>query len=198
MSSFFRQQLEEWVKNIDVKAERVLDVGGAQLPIKGRTKSWDVKDYMILDLPNPHQTDPSVLDGDSAKTIWHGDIEKKNLAIGYYGTFDTVFCLEVMEYVLRPDTVVRNLNDFLIPGGTLYISFPFIYPHHAPERKDYLRYTRWGAEKLLSDAGFVDIETTARVAQNDLSGLWASEKMHPMKGYQGHDEIGYMIKCRKA
>ena len=39
-----RRQLEAWLKTIDVKADCVLDVGGAQLPVKGRTKSWEVKE----------------------------------------------------------------------------------------------------------------------------------------------------------
>lgn len=55
MSSYSRQQLEAWLKNIDVKAKRVLDCGGSQLPVKGRTKSWEVKTYKILDLQNPHE-----------------------------------------------------------------------------------------------------------------------------------------------
>ena len=41
------QQLEDWIKTLDVSGS-VLDIGGSQNPIKGRTKSWDVNEYKIL------------------------------------------------------------------------------------------------------------------------------------------------------
>lgn len=188
MSSFFRQQLEDWLKTIDVKADRVLDVGGAQLPIKGRTNSWEAQEYKILDIEQPH--------GGSKPDIV-ADLEEDEV-VGINEYFDVAFCLEVMEYLINPSYFLQNLSDLIQQGGTLYVSFPFIYPQHAPEGKDYLRYTRAGACKLLKDAGFTDIEVTPRYAQQSLSPLWAFEKMHPLKGYDGHDEIGYMIKCRKS
>jgi hypothetical protein len=49
--SFYRDQLENYLKTIDVKAETVFDVGGKEKPVKGRTKSWTVKNYEILDIP---------------------------------------------------------------------------------------------------------------------------------------------------
>jgi len=53
--STVRIQLENWLKTIDVKADRVLDAGGSEKSIKGRTKSFDVKELLILDLKEPHQ-----------------------------------------------------------------------------------------------------------------------------------------------
>lgn len=55
MSSYFRQKLESYLKTLDVKADRVLDVGGSQLSIKGRTKSFQVKELLTLDLAEPHE-----------------------------------------------------------------------------------------------------------------------------------------------
>jgi SAM-dependent methyltransferase len=54
MSSYTRQQLESWLKTIDV-SDKVIDIGGSQNPIKGRTKSWNVEEYKILDLETPHE-----------------------------------------------------------------------------------------------------------------------------------------------
>jgi len=47
--SYFRTQLENWLKTIDVKADRVLDIGGGTLPVLKRVKSWDVGEYKIAD-----------------------------------------------------------------------------------------------------------------------------------------------------
>ena len=50
--SFYRNQLEDWLKEIDVKADRVLDIGGSAYPVTKRVKSWEVKEYKILDNNN--------------------------------------------------------------------------------------------------------------------------------------------------
>lgn len=201
MSSYFRQQLEEWLKTIEVEAGNVIDVGGAQLPIKGRTKSWDVNQYAIFDLPNPH--DLKLKEGDIIQ-IYDGDIqtpiEKSNLN----NLFDIAFCLEVAEYWFDPLTALKNINKFLKKDGILYISFPFIYPHHNPEGKDYLRYTRWGCQKLLKEAGFEILNIIPRVEHTDqtlyechLNNWFSLQKMRPSKEYSGHNEVGYLIKCKK-
>ena len=54
-ASYTRAQLEKWLKTIDVKADRVLDIGSSQNGIKGRTKSFEVVECVGLDLKNPHQ-----------------------------------------------------------------------------------------------------------------------------------------------
>jgi len=47
--SYFREALENWLKNIDVECESCLDVGGGELPVKDRVKSFKVEVYKILD-----------------------------------------------------------------------------------------------------------------------------------------------------
>jgi len=47
--SHYRNQLEEYLKTLDIKADRVLDVGGASNPVKSRVSSWNVKEYKIVD-----------------------------------------------------------------------------------------------------------------------------------------------------
>jgi 2-polyprenyl-3-methyl-5-hydroxy-6-metoxy-1,4-benzoquinol methylase len=39
------------------------------------------------------------------------------------GRYDTIFCLEVLEHVPRPVTVVRHLHDALRPGGHLIFDY---------------------------------------------------------------------------
>jgi len=206
MSSYFRQQLEDWLKTIDVKADRVLDVGGGANPVKGRTKSWDVKEYKILDngLEEMKCKPDYIADlnkdwfwiSTKTKSGWDSILGEENIQ-----NFDVVFCLEVMDYVWDPHQALFNLNWSLKTNGILYISFPFIYPHHNPEGHDYLRYTRWGVEKLLKEVGFKIEELKSRVMTLNGFENWKefikNEKMHLSKNYQGHNEIGYLVKVIK-
>ena len=58
MSSSYRNALNEWLAQLDVKAESVLDIGGSQLTMPKRVRSWDVGEYLIADLPEPHEDSP--------------------------------------------------------------------------------------------------------------------------------------------
>ncbi len=193
MSSYYRQQLEDWLRLINVKIDKVLDVGGGSNPVRGRTRSWDVKEYKILDseLENPKQ---------KVDMLWDLNEWIENSGKGWMvENNDIVFCLEVMEYIFNPVTALNNINYFLKKGGILYISFPFVYPHHNPEKYDYLRYTGWGVEKLLEKTGFYIKEVTARLETEPylLQNFYRKEKMHPSRDYDNHSEIGYLVKAIK-
>lgn len=194
MASNSRIQLENWLKNIDVGADLVLDIGGAQNPVKNRTKSWNAKRYDILDLPNPHEW--------NAKPDLQADIQEIDFKSEYFKglEYDKVFCLEVSEYWFNPLQALRNIAGFLKKGGALYISFHFVYPVHNPDNLDYLRYTRWGVEKLLIGAGFKIIKTLPRVSKRPdmLMDFYMKEGMKPNKNYRSHDEIGCLVIAQKV
>lgn len=215
--SYFRTQLEEWLKTIDVRADKVLDVGGGALPVKDRVKSWDVNEYKILDnrLEDMKQEPDIIADlNDKHLTATDEGNEQFKQYIGSpvcSGYFDVVFCLEVFEYIYDPVSALENIMCVLKKDGLLYISFPFLYPHHAPESSDYLRYTRWGAVKLLEEAGFKITQIVPRVEvinqsqrNRETDGYFAglkqwfkSQGMHPARNYPDHTEIGYCIKAVK-
>ena len=192
MSSKPRQALESWIKSLKIKADRVLDVGGAQKPVKGRTGEWDVKEYLISDIEFPHDNSPKpdiVFDLSKFKYNWRiighngialdepgcggdhpEDVEIETVpdidnSFKYCENFDVVFCLEVMEYVSDPVQAIKNLNRLLKQGGKLYISFNFSYPTHNPPGLDYFRYTRFGVIKLLEDNGFKIDKLTPRTCE---------------------------------
>lgn len=190
--STIRNQLEDWLKTIDVKCERCLDVGGGANPVKGRTRSWEVREYKILD---------NELEKAKTKVDYIVDLNKdifKEWKETTLQQFEMIFCLEVFEYIFDPMTALRNLNKLLKSGGLLFISFLFVYPHHNPEGQDYLRYTRWGVKKLLNEAGFEILELKPRVEQggDTIRKFYRQEGMHPVKDFN-HQEIGYLCKCKK-
>jgi SAM-dependent methyltransferase len=181
MGSYYRQQLEDWLKTLNIKADVVYDVGGAQGKVKNRVKSWKVQDYKILDLPN----------WDLNKS-WGYDRPEK-LA-------DLIFCLEVFEYLTDPIQALENIKDCLMPrGGKAYITFAFVYPHHNELEYDSLRYTepmiRWMAKK-------VGLEISKMWYRRDKSGLlkqfYAADGMRAAKEYPHHDVTGFIVEMVKG
>lgn len=204
-SSYYRQQLEAWLKTIDVKAGSVLDVGGAQEPIKDRIRSWDVKDYKILDIAEPHKCKqkPDIICDLNKEIVYHKNYTQHENCIDIIyleNKFNIIFCLEVAEYLFDPLTAIRNLNSLLVIGGILYMSFPFVYPTHEPAENDYLRYTKFGVEKLLTENGFEIEYNLPRLATSDLIEHFYSEENMRYKGamrtHTVHD-IGYLVKAIK-
>lgn len=196
MPSNSRLRLEEWLKTIDVKANMVLDIGGSQLPIKGRTKSWEVNDYVILDLEQPHECkqQPDVI-SDIQNEVWHKIEELDNVA-----NYDIAFCIEVAEYWFKPLEALKNINFLLKKGGELYISFHFLYPIHKPSGLDYLRYTQHGVQKLLEEAGFKIEQMVFKemeLGAHEFGQLCGVEGMRMDKDYHKHSAQGYLIKAIK-
>lgn len=178
-ASHTRKQLEGWLQTLAIEAEAVADVGGKQLPVKDRVKSWQVKQYDILDLPEYDLNQPWQL-----KEI-----------------YDVVFCLEVFEYVYNTFQAMKNLYNMLRLGGVLYVSFHFIYPLHSSKFLDYLRYTRWGVDRLLKEANFISWETYPRFLKIPwlMRLVYLSENMWGNNSNLGevHREQGYLIMAKK-
>lgn len=196
MSSRSRQQLEEWLKGIDVKG-RVLDIGGSQNPIDGkRCKTWGADSYIILDLPTPHETrkHPEIR-FDIQGTIESGQAEY------YEGYFDQAFCIEVAEYWHDPVKALRNINHFMKTNGELFISFHWLYGLHPPENEDCLRYSAYAVQKILEEAGFViteiDVKDTTDQAKNHLLNFYREEGMRITRSDRSLFDEGYLVKARK-
>jgi SAM-dependent methyltransferase len=72
-------------------------------------------------------------------------------------SFDGVICTEVLEHVPDPALALDEINRVLRAGGSLYLTVPQAWGLHY-EPHDYYRYTRYGIEYLLGQAGFVTRE----------------------------------------
>ncbi len=172
--SFYRDQLETFLKTINVNAKTVIDLGGKQKPIKGRTKSWDVEEFHILDLPE-YNIDETI------------SFDKKA---------DVLFCLEVFEYLICPITAMRNIKKLLNENGTAYVTFPLVYPVHNEVEYDSLRYTISGINRICNHAGMkIDKVINRKTKTNSLVKYYLEDGMKMAKG-MNHQITGYIIEMK--
>ncbi|QXP88118.1 methyltransferase domain-containing protein [Methylococcus capsulatus] len=70
---------------------------------------------------------------------------------------DAVVSLSVLEHLREPQTMLDEAFRILKPGGGLVLQVPWQWwIHEAPH--DFFRYTPYGLEYLLKQAGFIDIQ----------------------------------------
>jgi SAM-dependent methyltransferase len=69
------------------------------------------------------------------------------------GTYDTALCLELLEHLPCPQVALGEIRRILRPDGILIASVPHLSRLH-DEPCDYWRFTRYGLESLLAEAGF--------------------------------------------
>jgi SAM-dependent methyltransferase len=69
---------------------------------------------------------------------------------------DVVFSTQVIEHLPHPERMLREAWRVLRPNGSLILSGPFYWPLHE-EPYDFFRFTKYGFERLVAEAGFGDI-----------------------------------------
>jgi SAM-dependent methyltransferase len=73
------------------------------------------------------------------------------------GCFDAVICSELLEHVLKPLAVLREVHCVLKGGGILLICVPFLVRVHG-DPYDYGRYTDYYWKENLTKMGFAGVE----------------------------------------
>lgn len=189
MSSSYRDSLNAWLREHEVKTGTVYDVGGSQEQMPKRVKSWEVNEYVIFDLPSPHK---------GKKPDVEVDINLHSPILdGYKGMADIVYCLEVFEYIFDPVRAMKNLASIVKPTGRIFASFPFYYPVHQPIEQDYLRYTLAAVKKYAELAHLKVIKVTQR--KPDSYGLLHFNSVERLRGAKEYDHncLGYIVEFAK-
>jgi len=190
-----REQINDWLKTIDVTGKTVLDVGA------GRPRAWlfppkgegepkvrgKPKEYVTADIDPQwgcdYEIDLNALNGELISEI---------------GYFDYVFCLETLEHIWNNRMAVAALAMFT--KEKLFITVPFINPVH--DVHDYLRYTSQWFEKVLPQFGFSKVHIKQRPAtsgKEDLHAFYRKEGMRMSKisrklGYsKNYFDVGYSV-----
>ena len=91
------------------------------------------------------------------------------------GSVDTVLGLSMLTCLAEPSRMIEESFRVLRPGGALILEFTQMAPLH-DEPHDYFRFTRFGAHRLLEQAGFEVIETVP------IGGLWARVGLSSIAG----------------
>jgi SAM-dependent methyltransferase len=78
---------------------------------------------------------------------------------------DAAILSQVIEHLESPLLAMKELHRLLKPGGIIFLSFPFLYPQHAPPH-DYLRYTEFYLTNQIADKNFEVLE------QYRIGGYW--------------------------
>lgn len=187
-----REQLNDYLSQIDLEGKVVLDVGVQDKPTSRLCKGTPKK---LLTLDIDPQWKPDVV----------ADLNERYVLVDKLNGImpDVTFCIEVLEHCWDPVRVIKNLSKIVPPWGTLYISTPLINPHH--DYVDYMRYTDEWYHKVLPMQGFTHVEIIERRAtlgKNLLFAFFTAEGMKISKirkiDFNSYTyPIGYIVKARK-
>jgi SAM-dependent methyltransferase len=139
----FYYQIEKFVIDlalqIDNPSKKILDIGAGTSPYRKYFKN--IQYYSQDFAQNNQHTINFVLDIN--KDL--GQIKNKS--------FDYILCTQVLEHTKNPESVMREINRILKPGGKLFLTTNFIYQiHSAPN--DYYRFTQYGLTHLGEVTGY--------------------------------------------
>lgn len=163
--SFSRDQLNERLREVDIEGKVVLDIGVQDKPTSRLTKGKP-KAYYTLDI-DPQWNPDLIADINNPEVanaiLWKTARPVPESTTGMQETgFDVVFCIEVLEHCWDPVRAVANMSTVLRSGGVLYLSTPFIGPHH--DVVDYLRFTDEWYKEVLPRVGFKEVKIHERIA----------------------------------
>lgn len=190
-----REQIIDYLSEIDISGKTVLDVGcGPKRYWAKNFVNGEAKEYVTLDIDEEFEPD---IVADLNK-----DLRLQGIKDKYFYQYDVTFCLETLEHILDPISAVENLS--LWTKEVCYISVPFLNPIH--DKWDYLRYTGEWFKEVLPKVGFSSVKIKTRkatVGAGPLKAFYKDEglrmsKIRLKKG-EGHKllDIGYFVVCKK-
>lgn len=171
-----------------------LDIGCGVMPYRSLLLGSDsrITQYIGLDMPSEIYHHPNL--------YWNGN--SMPLADA---TIDSAMATEVLEHCQNPDIVLREIFRVLRPGGTFFLTVPFLWPFHDTPHDEY-RFTSFALERLLISAGFSCVEISALggwdASLAQLLGLWVRRRpmgkakrkilsafILPLIGYLGRRDV---------
>lgn len=81
------------------------------------------------------------------------------------GSADAILSSQVIEHLPDPEKSIAEAARVLKPGGLLFLSYPYLYPIHAPPY-DFVRLSQYALDAMLDRHGLELLERRA------LAGFW--------------------------
>ncbi|WP_340260994.1 hypothetical protein [Roseobacter sp. HKCCA0882] len=131
---------------------RALSLSGSGIDFGAKNASASYYRFIKLDNRLMSYTD---LHGDGVNVV-QLDFEKD---FDFGQKFDFALVMNTLEHVYNHATFTQSICASLVPGGRLEGFVPFLHYYHA-DPDDYFRYTHSCLKRILSEAGFDDIEIT--------------------------------------
>jgi SAM-dependent methyltransferase len=100
------------------------------------------------------------------------------------GHFDAILCNAVLEHVRNPVEVMEEFRRVCRPGGTLYLTVPFMQPEHL-DPGDFQRYTIDGLQELVRTHGFEVVQAEGVHSVYATLGWIAMDWLRDVPGWQG-------------
>jgi SAM-dependent methyltransferase len=143
---FIRRGLYENIKLLAPQLKgRLLDFGCGRKPYE---ELFRVDEYIGVDIEQTgHEHSNSKIDVYyDGRTVPFPD-----------GSFDAVFCSEVLEHVFNVEEILTEINRILKDEGKILLTVPFCWNEHEVPY-DFGRYSSFGIQHVLFEAGFDIIE----------------------------------------
>jgi SAM-dependent methyltransferase len=148
---------------------KLLDVGCGVMPYKSilLSPAGSAESYIGLDFEKPVTEGYA---GARPDLYWNGTKIPMN-----DNSVNAVLLTEVLEHCFDPAMVVQECSRVLKEKGHILITVPFVWPLHDIPYDAY-RYTPFSLERILSEAGFKNINIKALGGWNaslgQMMGLW--------------------------
>ena len=81
------------------------------------------------------------------------------------GTVEAILSSQVIEHLPDPEKAIAEAARVLQPGGLLFLSWPYLYPIHAPPW-DFARLSEFAMDRMLAAHGLELVE------RRNLGGFW--------------------------
>jgi len=163
-----RAILDSLTRQLDKMTGTALDVGCGYMPYRPllMNSPGQVKKYIGLDLKENGYQQPDL--------EWDGRVIPLSA-----NEVDCSLATELFEHCPEPEQVMREILRVLKPGGVLFFTVPFLWPLHSVPH-DECRFTPFALERLLTNAGFVEIEMKALggwdASLAQMLGLWVRRR----------------------
>lgn len=139
------------IADYTISAKKAIEVAVGDRTVK---VPHPVQDDRYLNISRPWSfIDPAY----KVENPQEGGIFIEQLPHRYPEFWNTVIMVSVMEHVRNPFEISDCIYRILKPGGMLFNSTPFIFPHH-PSPEDNYRFSPGGLRNVHEESGFEILE----------------------------------------